>query len=60
MKDFKQFLEESVDVAKIYTSRETKDGVWHVFKKGSAVSQAGPFKSPEEAQKYIMSLAKKS
>jgi hypothetical protein len=36
-----------------YTGRETKDGVWHVFKSGKASSESGPFKSAAECRKWI-------
>lgn len=36
-----------------YTGRETKDGVWRVFKDGEAVAVAGPFKSQAEAAAWI-------
>lgn len=41
------------DVTESYTGRETKDGVWRVFKDGQAVAAAGPFKSAEEANSWI-------
>lgn len=41
------------DLAEGYTGRETKDGVWRVFKDGQAVAAAGPFKSAEEANSWI-------
>lgn len=41
------------DLAESYTGRETKDGVWRVFKDGQAVAAAGPFKSAEEANSWI-------
>ena len=40
-------------VAEGYTGRETKDGIWRVFKDGKAVAVAGPFKSREEAAAWI-------
>lgn len=36
-----------------YTARETKDGVWRVFKQGESVSVAGPFDSADEAGQWI-------
>jgi hypothetical protein len=41
------------DLAEGYTGRETKDGVWRVFKDGQGGSVAGPFKSAEEANSWI-------
>jgi hypothetical protein len=41
------------DLAENYTGRETKDGVWRVFKDGQGGSVAGPFKSAEEANAWI-------
>jgi hypothetical protein len=41
------------DLAEGYTGRETKDGVWRVFKDGQGGSVAGPFKSAEEANAWI-------
>ena len=41
------------DLAENYTGRETKDGVWRVFKDGQGGSVAGPFKSAEEASAWI-------
>jgi hypothetical protein len=36
-----------------YTGRETRDGIWRVFKSGQAAAVAGPFKSAEQATAWI-------
>jgi hypothetical protein len=41
------------EVTPKYTGRETKDGVWHVFRSGKTSSEAGPFKSAAECRKWI-------
>jgi hypothetical protein len=52
---FKRLREgtQSITLGKGYTGRETKDGVWRVFKDGKAVAVAGPFKTREEASAWI-------
>lgn len=44
---------ESVELDEALVGRETKDGIWRVFKSGNPVAVAGPFKSAEEARQYI-------
>jgi transcription antitermination factor NusG len=36
-----------------YTARETRDGVWRVFKDSESVAVAGPFQSAEQASAWI-------
>ena len=45
--------QEKKSVTESYVGRETKDGVWRVFKTGQAVAVAGPFKSAAEASAWI-------
>ena len=46
---------EETEIEESFVGRETKDGVWRVFKSGSAVAVAGPFKSSSEASTWIKS-----
>lgn len=41
-----------------YTGRETKSGGWSVFEQGNPVAVAGPFKTPEECNKWIREHSK--
>ena len=45
--------QEKKSVNESYVGRETKDGVWRVFKTGQAVAVAGPFKSAAGASAWI-------
>lgn len=46
---------EEVELDESYVGRETKDGVWRVFKTGNPVAVAGPFKSSTEASAWTKS-----
>ena len=50
-------VKEEFELSESYVGRETKDGVWRVFKTGNPVAVAGPFKSSADASAWIRSHA---
>ena len=48
-------MHEEFELSESYVGRETKDGVWRVFKTGNPVAVAGPFKSSADASAWIRS-----